>query len=245
MKIDTIQKFYDYSWRLHNPLFFDKLNPEDVDVTTHIKVTDIHGKKWELLDNGCRYDNKIYQNSHSRYDLVLETFIVDKEFEHCRGTIGYPMPVSDYSNIIFRLCELEPNFNPETIETIILSRDVRKRRKEHYIGFAMEYVDVDYSKYPKAINEDPYIQIGIRCEMRTRDKMFHWLNKSNPMNSEDYDEHCQKQTQIIPLNNNTKKEALKELNDAIINEITILDLGQNTLDILDVIIHAQKQNRKC
>ena len=246
MKIEIIKQYYDYSWRLNNP-YCERgcYNSNDVNITTHLRVKDIHGKVWELLDNGNRYDNKIYKKSHSRYDLILESFVIDTEFEHCRSIIGHPAQVSDFSNDIFRLCELEQNFDPETKDTIILSKDVRKQRREHYIGFAIEnvYFDhVDYLKHPEIINEDPYIQKGIRCEMRTRDKMFHWLNKTNPMNSDDYDEHCQKQTQIIPLNNN-KKEALKELNDAIMNEITILDLGQNTLDILDVVLKAQEQNR--
>ena len=225
MIIDTIQQFYDYSWRLHNPFFWSKYNPANVNITKHLQAKDIHGKHWELLDNGNRYDNKVYQNSHSRYDLVLETFLMENEIEHFRRLMGHPAQVSNYCNVIFCLCELEPNFNPETIETIILSRDKRKRRSEHYIGFAIELSN---------------IQIGIRCEMRSRDKMFHWLNKKNPMNNDDYDECCQKQTQIIPLNNKAKDDAIQELNDAIMNELTILDLGGHTIEMLNVISRAQK-----
>ena len=226
MQIEIIQNFYDYSWRLHNPDFRWRCNPADVNITTHLRVTDIHGKWHDLLDHGSRYDSAIYQKSHSRYDLILETFII-------------PM----HSHVIFRLCELEPDFNPETADSIIPSRDKRKRCKEHYIGFAMEYVDIDYSKHPQALDEDPYVQIGVRCEMRARDKMFHWLNKHNFMNSDEYDECCRKQTQIIPLNNQDKNAAAKELNDAIMNELTIIDLGGNTLDMLGVICDAQNQKK--
>lgn len=229
MKIETSKQYYDYNWRLHDPYSMQKCyNPSDVNITTHIRATDIHGKAWDLIDNGFRYDNKIYQNSHSRYDLILETFILDKKFEHSRGVIGYETPVSDYSNTIFRLCELEPDFNPETVDTLILPRDKRKWRKDHYIGFVEQ-------------NENPFIQMGIRCEMRSRDKMFHWLNKNNPMKSDLYEECCQKQTQIIPLGKKTKNDAIKELNDAIMNELTIIDLDGNTLKMIDVIMRATRR----
>lgn len=245
MKIETIKEYYDYSWRLHNPEFKEKCNPDDVNITKHIRATDIHGKTWDLLDNGNRYDNEIYQNSHSRYDLILGKVIMNKTFEHVRGTIEYEMPKSDYSNVIFRLYELEPNFNPETINTIILDQNMQKGCKEHYIGFAINYIDDsdrDYSKYPKEPNEDPEIQKGIRCEMRSPDKMFYWLNEHNPMNGEEFDERCRKQTQIIALNNKSKDDAINELNDAIMNEITILDLGGDSL--LEVIYKVKEKKSR-
>ena len=242
MKIETIKEYYDYSWRFHNPEFKKKSNPKDVNITTHIKATDVHGKTWDLLYNGSRYDNEIYQNSHSRYDLILGKVIMNKTFKHLRGIIGYEMPESDYSNVIFHVCELEPNFNPETIDTILLDQNIQKGCKEHYIGFAIKYIDNsdrDYSKYPKEPNEDPEIQEGIRCEMRSPDKMFHWLNEHHPMKGEEFDEHCRKQTQIIALNNKSKDDSVKELNDAIMNEITILDLGGDSL--LEVIYQAKEK----
>ena len=239
MKIEIFDKFYDYCWRIHNSYFTRNFyNPNDVNITTQLLATDIHGKKWELLDNGNRYDNEIYQNSHSRYDLILETFIMDEELSNPHNS----MSNSVNQNIIFRLSELEPNFNPEEVDTIILSRNQRKKRREHYVGFAGKYLFYDYTKSSKFIKEDPFLLMGIRCEMRSRDKMFHWLNKNNPMNSDDYVECCQKQTQIIPLNNKTKDDAIKELNDAINNEIAILELNHDLSDILNVIERAKKMD---
>ena len=237
MKIETIEIFYDYSWRRHNPFSLSAFYyPKNVDTTTYISATDIHGKMWHLLDNGVRYDNKIYQKSHSRYDLVLDTFIME-ENTHFRGH----MTDSFYSNIIFRLCELEPDFNPENIDTIILSRDKRKRRSEHFIGFAREFVFIDFSKNPNALSEDQYVKMGVRCEMRVRDKMFHWLNKNNPMNNNDYDEYYHVQKQIIPLCKNMKtNDAVKELNNAIVYEMSILE-GGASISILNVINRAQKE----
>lgn len=240
MRIETIQKFYDYSWRVHNPYdtwSSNQCDSKNVNTTTHIRVTDIYGKKWDLLDNGNRYNNEISQNEHSRYDLVLETFNIPHKSNHQhRFVMGHEYDdASNYASIIFRCCELKQDFNPEITDLIEFSKDAKNPHKEHYIGFAEEFVEIDYDKYPEALDENPYIQCGIRCEMRSRDKMFQWLNKNNPMKSDDYDEHCRKQTQIISLDNLTKVEATKALSNAIENELEILDLGSNLLDIMGVI----------
>lgn len=240
MKIEIIQKFYDYSWRIHNPYVeftSEQLDFKNVNVTVYIKLTDDSGKNWELLDNGNRFNNEISQNEHSRYDLILNKFNIQHKSNHKhRFIMGYEHEnISNYNSIIFRCCELKPDFNPELTDTIDLSSDARKPYKEHYIGFAEQFIEIDYDLFPKDLDENPYIQCGIRCEMRPINKMYKWLNINNPMKGDDYDECCRKQTQIILLNNFTEKEATNALNNAIENELDILDLGYNLMDIFNVI----------
>ncbi|MDM1348963.1 MULTISPECIES: hypothetical protein [Myroides] len=247
MKIEIIQKFYDYSWRVNNPYdtwSSNECNSKNVNVTTHLRVIDSSGNIWDILDNGNRYNNDISKNEHSRYDLILETFNVPHKSNHQhRFVIGHEYDdVSNYNSIIFRCCALKHNFNLEIIDKIEYTKYVQNPLIEHYIGFAEQFIEMDYDKFPEAIDKDPFIQCGIRCEIRPADNMFHWLNNNNPMNSEEYDECCRKQTQIISLDKLEKDEAIKVLNNAIENELEILDLGSNMIDIINVIEKFKREN---